>query len=201
MHPLNRPLRPSAIAVLAAVLAAPGAFANGQAPVVSQPVTPMAPARGVDPQAAGTKELELSGGFSHTQGTDVGTVNADVGFGYYIAPRLDLGIRQTLSYNFIDDGDDTWTASTIPFIEYSFLTSNPSFRPFLGAFAGAVYNEDDVTGTVGPSAGIRYYLNDSTAIITRYRYEWFFDDLSFEDTTDTSDGNHVVTIGFSYSWR
>jgi hypothetical protein len=157
--------------------------------------------RTLDPQAAGTKELELSGGFSHTQGSDVGTINADIGFGYYIAPRLDLGIRQTLSYNFIDGGSDTWTASTIPFLEYSFLTSNPSFRPFLGAFAGAVYNEDDVTGTIGPSAGIRYYLNESTAVITRYRYEWFFDDLSFEDATDTSDGNHVVTIGFSYSWR
>jgi outer membrane protein W len=191
----------AALTALAVVLAAPAVQANGQTPV-SQPVGVAPPmTRTLDPQAAGTKELELSGGFSHTEGSDVGTINADIGFGYYIAPRLDLGIRQTLSYNFIDGASDTWTASTIPFLEYHFLTNNPSFRPFLGAFAGAVYNEDDVTGTIGPSAGIRYYLNESTAIVTRYRYEWFFDELTFDDTTDTSDGNHVVTVGFSYSWR
>jgi hypothetical protein len=105
----------------------------------------------------------------HADGSDTGTISGDVGYGYYVAPRLSLGIRQSLTYNFIDDASDTWPASTIPFIEYSFGSGD--VRPFLGAFVGAVYNEDEATGTAGPSAGLRWYLNDSTALIGRYRYE------------------------------
>ncbi len=151
-------------------------------------------------QEEGRREVEFAGGFSHAAGSDVGTVNADVSLGYYLAPRLDVGVRQTLSYSFVDNGDDTWTASTIPFIEYSFETSNEKFRPFIGAFAGAAYNADDVTGTAGPSAGFKYYLSDDTAVVARYRYEWYFNELSFNDVTDTADGNHIVTVGLSYNW-
>jgi hypothetical protein len=32
-------------------------------------------------------------------------------------------------------------------------------------------------------------------------YEWYFDDLKFEDVTDTSDGNQIVTVGVSYLWE
>lgn len=65
---------------------------------------------------------------------------------------------------------------------------------------GAVYNEDEATGTAGPAAGVRWYLNGSMALVGRYRYEWFFDDLAIENAADPEDGNHVVTLGFSFSW-
>ena len=152
-------------------------------------------------QDQGDKEIEFAGGFSHAAGSDTGTVNADVSFGYYAAPRLSLGIRQTLSYAFIDDASDLWTASTIPFVNYYFETSSPNFRPFVGAFVGAAYNEDSATGTAGPSLGFKYFLNDSTAVVTRFRYEWFFDDLSIKDATDTADGNYIATVGMSFSWK
>ena len=152
-------------------------------------------------QDQGDKEIEFTGGFSHASGSDVGTVNADVSLGYYMSPRLSLGVRQTLSYSFINDAKDTWIASTIPYVNYSFETSNPNFRPFIGAFIGAAYNEDDTTGTAGPSLGFKYFLCDNTAVVARYRYEWYFDKLTFQDTTDTADGNHIVTVGMSYSWK
>jgi len=56
------------------------------------------------------------GGFSHASGSDVSTVNGDVSLGYYVAPRVNLGLRQTLNYSFVDDGTGTWTASRIPFV-------------------------------------------------------------------------------------
>ena len=56
-------------------------------------------------------------------------------------------------------------------------------------------------GTAGPAVGFKHYLSDNTAVVTRYRYEWYFDKLSFKDATDTADGNHVVTVGMSYSWK
>jgi hypothetical protein len=152
-------------------------------------------------QDQGDKEIEFTGGFSHASGSDVGTVNGDVSLGYYVAPRLNLGLRQTLNYSFVDDAKDTWTASTIPFVNYNFETSNPNFRPFIGAFVGAAYNEDDTTGTAGPAVGFKYFLSDNTSVVARYRYEWYFDDLKFEDVTDTSDGNHIVTVGMSYLWK
>jgi hypothetical protein len=151
-------------------------------------------------QEQGTNEVELSGGFTHVSDSDVGTVYADVAYGYFIAPRIDLGLRQTLTYNFVDEGSDTWIASTIPFINYNFETANPNLRPFLGAFVGAAYNNDDTTGIAGPAVGVKYFLTDSTAVVARYRYEWFFDDVTFKDATDTSDGSHVFTVGLSYNW-
>jgi hypothetical protein len=167
-----------AVAVTAVLTAAPSAFAL---------------------QDQGDKEIEFTGGFAHTSGSNVGTVNADVSLGYYVAPRVNLGVRQTLSYSFVDEGSDTWTASTIPFVNYNFETRNPYFRPFVGAFVGAAYNQDDTTGTAGPAVGFKYFLSDNTAVVTRYRYEWYFDKLTFNDATDTADGNHVVTVGMSYS--
>ncbi len=152
-------------------------------------------------QDHGDKEIEFTGGFSHTSGSDVGTVNADVSYGYYVAPRVNIGIRQTVNYSFVDNGSDTWTASTIPFVNYNFETNNPKFRPFVGAFIGAAYNKDDTTGTAGPAFGFKYFLSDNTAVVARYRYEWYFDKLTFEDATDTADGNHIVTVGMSYSWK
>jgi outer membrane protein W len=152
-------------------------------------------------QDQGDKEIEFSGGFSHASGSDVGTINADVSLGYYAAPRLSLGIRQTLSYAFVDDAPDSWTASTIPFVNYYFETSNQNFRPFIGAFVGAAYNEDDTTGTAGPAVGFKYFLSDNTAVVTRLRYEWYFEELTLKDSTNTSDGNYIATVGMSYSWK
>lgn len=152
-------------------------------------------------QDTGDKEVEFTGGFSHQDGTDVGTLNVDASLGYYVAPRVNVGVRQTLSYSFVDDGNDTWTASTIPFVNYNFDTGNPRFRPFVGAFAGMAYNDDDSTGTMGPALGFKYFVSDNSAFVMRYRYEWYFDDLTFNDATDTADGNHIVTVGLSYLWQ
>jgi hypothetical protein len=200
---MNRPAihrtAPGAALIVASMLAVPAAFANGDPPVTRRPPPPPAPMQAIDPQAQGNKEIEAAAGFFHATGSEVGSVSGDIGFGYYVAPRLSLGIRQSLSYNFIEDAPDTWLASTIPFIEYSF--GQRDVRPFIGAFVGGVYNDDEGTGTAGPSAGLRWYLNDSTALVARYRYEWFFDKIAIEDATDARDGNHVVTVGLSFSWQ
>jgi len=35
-------------------------------------------------------------------------------------------------------------------------------------------------------------LSENTSVVTRFRYERFFDDLTFEDATDTADGNYIA---------
>jgi hypothetical protein len=149
-------------------------------------------------QSKGDSSLQLGGGFIHSQGTDVGVLNVDVGYGYFLTENWQLGLIQTLGYSFIEDGEDQWGASTVPYVNYNFRTKE-SFQPFVGAFIGASYNEDDITGTLGPQVGFRSFINDSTYIVVKYRYEWFFDELDYGDVEDnSSDGNHVVSLGVGF---
>ena len=43
----------------------------------------------------------------HAQGSDSGSLNLDLGYGYYLTPGWQIGIRQGLNYNFIDDSRDS----------------------------------------------------------------------------------------------
>ena len=151
-------------------------------------------------QNDGDSSLQLGGSFFHAQGADVGTLNLEAAYGYFISKNWELGVIQTVGYSFIEDGDDQWVASTIPFFNYHFLglTTDDVFQPFVGAFLGASYNEDDITGTLGPQIGFKSFVNDSTFITVKYRYEWFFEELALNDIEETSDGNHVVTLGVGF---
>lgn len=150
------------------------------------------------------KELQASAGFFHAQGSDSGSVNGDIGFGYFLGdPHWEIGLRQGFSYSFIEDSSDVWTATTIPFVNYHLLGLFESDRvvPFIGTFVGAIWNDEDITGTLGPDAGVKFFVNDSTFLTMRYRYEWFFNDLSLGDIGDNSSkGNHVGTIGLGFVW-
>lgn len=152
-------------------------------------------------QKKGDRDIQLGGSFFHAQGADTGTLNLDIGYGYYVTDNWELGILQTGGYSFIDNADNQWVASTIPFVNYYIrgLSNNDTFQPFIGAFIGASYNKNDTTGTLGPQIGFKSFVNDSTYIMAEYRYEWFFDELSINDIEDTrSDGNHAVTLGVGY---
>ncbi len=152
-------------------------------------------------QSQGDRTLHLSGGFIHAQGADSGTLNMDLGYGYFLRENWEVGLLQTLGYSFIDGAEDEWVASTIPYANYHFrgLSLDDTFQPFVGAFVGASYNEDDMTGTIGPQIGVKSFVNDSTFFTVRYRYEWFFEELAIDDIEDTSsDGNHVVTLGVGF---
>ena len=151
--------------------------------------------------AAQDNELLLSAGFFHAENSDFSNLNADLSWGKYLDnPAWQLGILQGLNWTIIDDAEDPWAATTAPFVHYHFLGSQESrVVPFLGAFVGAVWNDDDITGTLGPDAGLKFFVTDDTFIQTKYRYEWFFDD--FDETDDQADdGNHVVSLGIGYVW-
>jgi len=151
-------------------------------------------------QNSGDRSLQFGGSFFHAQGADVGTLNLEAEYGYYLHKNWQLGVIQTVGYSFIEDGDDQWVASTIPFFNYYFLglSTNDTFQPFVGAFLGASYNEDDITGTLGPQVGFKSFINETTFITVKYRYEWFFDELALNDIEESSDGNHVITIGVGF---
>jgi hypothetical protein len=146
----------------------------------------------------GDNEVLASGGFFHQQDADTGNFNVDLQYGYYLTPGWEIGLRQALNYNFIDDARDIWQASTTPFLHYNFRITDV-LVPYLGLFGGIVWNDDDITGTIGPSAGLKLFVADQTFINLGYRYEWFFD--SFRGASNNrSDGNHVGNIGVGFVW-
>jgi hypothetical protein len=146
----------------------------------------------------GAHELQLSGGFFHSQGSDDGSLNADVSWGYYLTPGWQFGLRQALNYNFIDDRRDFWVATTSPFLNYNFRVSD-IIVPYLGGFMGLVWNDRDVTGTIGPQVGVKFFVHDTAFLNLGYRYEFFFDKIRAIDN-NASDGNHVFNIGIGLTW-
>jgi hypothetical protein len=147
---------------------------------------------------AGDHEVQIAGGLFHAQGADTGSLNADIQYGYYLTRGWELGLRQALNYNFIDDQRDVWTATTTPFVHYNFRFTD-RFIPYLGGHMGLVWNDRDATGTIGPNAGFKVFLTNQTFFAAGYRYEWFFSRLrDVEDNTNR--GNHVVNLGLGLVW-
>jgi hypothetical protein len=147
---------------------------------------------------AGDSEALISGGASHTQGSDSGNFNLDLSYGYYLSPGWEIGLRQALDYNFIDHGSDAWQATTTPFLQYNFRLGRV-LVPYLGVQGGIVWNDRDITGTFGPAAGAKLFVADQTFVNIGYRYNWYFN--SFEAAkNNTAHGNHVVNIGLGYVW-
>jgi hypothetical protein len=146
----------------------------------------------------GDSEILASGGFFHQQDSDTGNLNFDLSYGYYLTPGWEIGFRQALNYNFVDDARDSWIATTAPFIHYNFRVTDV-LVPYLGLSGGVAWNDDDVTGLLGPAAGLKLFVADQTFINLGYRYEWFF--KSFRGAGDNkSDGNHVGNIGVGFVW-
>jgi len=146
----------------------------------------------------GDNEAEVAAGFFHAQNTDDGTFNVDLQWGRYLTPGWELGIRQALNYSWIDGGRDAWVATTTPFVLYNFHV-NDRFIPFLGIAGGAAWNDNDITGTLGPTGGVKIFLSDQTYLGIRYRYEWYMS--SFNRIDNNADhGNHVATIGIGFVW-
>jgi Outer membrane protein beta-barrel domain len=146
----------------------------------------------------GDNEAEVAGGFFHSQGSDNGSFNVDLQYGYYLTPGWEVGLRQGLNYNFVDDGPDSWLARTTPFLLYNFHL-NERVIPFVGAAMGLVWNDRDATGLLGPQVGAKIFLTDQTYLGLRYQYEWFFNSLK-RAGNNADHGNHVGTIGFGFVW-
>lgn len=150
---------------------------------------------------AGDRMLQGSLGFFHAQDSDQGTLSIDITYSKFVTNVWELGLSQGVGVAFIDDADDIWSGSTIGLANYHFRPGN-NISPFVGAFIGASYNDDDSTGTIGPNLGVKALIGDNAFVLARYRYEWFFDELDLSDIDEIddnrSDGNHVVTVGLGY---
>lgn len=150
--------------------------------------------------SAGDNEVAGGAAYVRTVGAGSGGFNFDAYYGKYLDdPSLQVGIRQGFVYLQDDQVKDVWNATTTPFLNYHFISPGSNLVPYLGGFGGVVWNEDDFTGTIGPNAGLKAFVSDSTFLGVNYRYEWFFDEIG-EGEGDHQDANHVTSVNFGYLW-
>ena len=121
-------------------------------------------------------------------------------------PHWQLGIRQSFNLNYNKNESDVWNAVTAPFFNYHFFNDElfglqlpKTVSPYIGGLVGAVWNDKDFSGTVGPQIGVKAYFTEASFIGIGYRYEWFFDKI--HDVDKTQNANHVVSVGFGHSWQ
>jgi len=145
-------------------------------------------------------EVSGAAAFFRPLGSGTGTFDADVAYGYHFDdPAWEVGLRQGYTWVLQRDEKDTWRALTAPYLHYNFCgMPNQMIVPYIGGFVGAVWNDSDFDGTVGPQGGVKIYVSPSTFVAANYRYEWFFD--SFGDINDRQREAHVVSLGLGYNW-
>lgn len=146
----------------------------------------------------GQWELILSGTGTNDKDFDNGSGGVNIELGYYLTEDFEAGVRQTLGVAAVEDGDDTWNASTAAFVGYHFDLG--AVRPFIGASLGYLYGEDvDETFVAGPEAGLKWYVKDETFIYGRVSYDFFFEDSDdADDQFDDGRFNYVLGIGFNF---
>jgi len=143
----------------------------------------------------GDWELTLAGSGSNGPDFDGVALAVNGSLGFFIADPLELGVRQSLTYE--DFTGSAWTGSTRAFLDFHFDIGR--LQPFVGANIGFVYGDNvHDTWAGAPEAGVKYFVDPNTIIFFMAEYQFFFDqDNSFDNSF--SDGQFVYTLGLG--WR
>lgn len=128
-------------------------------------------------QQQGDLELQFSGSVFSTVGRDGGSLTAGLvqsKVGYFVSDRVQIGAfpslvfsRATVESVGLPEGSETVSDTRFGlgvFGTYSFLAEDASTVPYLG---GQLYRidltDEDETGWAGVNAGVKLYLNRTTA--------------------------------------
>ena len=169
--------------------------------VLAATLPALAIAQGNVGTSQGDREFSLSGTGSSDKDFDNGSIGLSADLGWYTSPNTVFGVRQSVNYADIEGesgSDDFWNGSTRGYVDYHFL--NGKARPFVGASLGAIYGDAvEDTGFAGLEVGLKYYVLDSTYILARAEYQFFFDDGDeAEDNFDDGAFAYVIGIGFLF---
>jgi hypothetical protein len=145
----------------------------------------------------GLRELTLSGSGSSSREFSSGTVSATGELGWYYSPRLEFGLRQSLSWS-KDEQDTTWNGATRLYSDYHFGSSQ--WRPYLGASFGVAYGDDaNTTLFAGPEAGLKFYVQPAAFLFVQMEYQFFFEGAT-EFSSKIDDGAYAYSFGAGYNF-
>lgn len=145
----------------------------------------------------GLRELTLSGSGSSSREFSSGTVSGTGELGWYYSPRLEFGVRQSMSWS-KSERDSVWNGSTRMYGDYHFGSSQ--WRPYLGASVGVNYgDETDTTWYAGPEAGLKFYVQPAAFLFVQMEYQIFFDGPA-EFSSNIDDGAYAYSFGAGYNF-
>lgn len=159
--------------------------------------TPAIAQSGSDPYpeygpVAGDYEFRLSGSGGSTKSFDDNTFGGTAAIGWYWTDNIQLSVRQSGGFGLVKDGPDTWNGSSVVAADYVFDLGR--WRPFVGAFIGAVYGKDvDFDGVAGGEAGVKWYANPLTFIQGDVSYG-----PTFTDGFNGGSFEYTLGIGFNF---
>lgn len=166
-------------------------------PVIALSTTAMAESTGMPPYTldfgphAGNWEATLSG----TGQSDNDFNDADFGvagsIGYYFSKNIVVTFKQALNYSGVGPSD-TFNARSV--FQAAYQWDLGRWQPYLGLNLGGIYGavvEDD--GVVGPEAGLKYYVNESTFMFGNIAYESLIGSCC-------TDGNIPYSVGIGFNF-
>lgn len=150
---------------------------------------------------AGEREFTLSGTGVSDKDFDNSSFGISGDYGWLTSDRSVWGIRQSVNFADVqgaDLSDDFWNGSTRGYYNYHF--GSGSARPFVGTSLGAIYGDGvNESAFAGLELGLKYYVLESTFILARAEYQFFFDSGdSAEDNFDDGAWQYVIGVGFNF---
>ncbi|WP_409522999.1 hypothetical protein [Nitrincola sp. MINF-07-Sa-05] len=150
----------------------------------------------------GDRELSISGTGSSDQSFNSGTFGVTGDMGWYMGTDLVVGIRQSINYASIKGEslkDDLWNGSTRGYVNYHFLDDRA--RPFIGASLGGIYGDGvKDSAFAGVEAGLKYYVQKNTYILSRVEYQFLFNNTSDASDAFQDDGVWAYTVGLGFNF-
>lgn len=149
----------------------------------------------------GEREFSLSGTGSSDKDFDNSNFGISGDLGWYLSPELSVGVRQSLNFADIEGQgvkDDYWNGSTRGYANYHF--GSGAARPFVGASLGAIYGDGvNDTGVGGLELGMKYYVLESTYIMGRAEYQFFFESGDgAQENFDDGAWAYTLGVGFNF---
>ena len=155
------------------------------------------PATGIAQPTVGDNVFSLSGSGASDKDFNNGTFGLSFDLGRFVAPHLELGIRQ--SGNYADNqGGANWNGSTRGFADYHL--GRGAIQPFVGVNLGRVYgNTTDDSFYAGPELGVKDYVMPKTFVQLQGEYQFFFHNAD-QINNNFNDGSFVYSAGIGFDF-
>ena len=149
----------------------------------------------------GDREFSLSGSGSSDRKFKNTSFGVSGDMGWYLRDHLILGVRQSINYADIEGeslSNDFWNGATRGYLNVQ--TTDGRLRPFGGGSLGVIYGDGvKDSGFAGLEGGLKYYVLESTYVLGRLEYQWFFSRSSKADDA-FRDGAFAYTVGLGYNF-
>jgi len=146
----------------------------------------------------GEWEVTLSGTGTSNNDFNNHTIGLSGSVGKYFTPNVLLGLRQSINFADVNNGDDQTNFATRVFGEYVFDLGR--WRPFIGASLGYIYGDNvNETFAAGPEAGVKYYADKNTFVYALAEYQFTFEDAGHADHA-ADDGQFYYGIGIGFNF-